>query len=94
MSIFRKVLQFKNSPKLSIICKVSCRTMGIFRSTVVVANDISNAKLAIKLKEALLEMFLDWIHQFVHNLVWDVCYPFGQCKPLGFQIMLRNVFGS
>jgi hypothetical protein len=44
-----EVLLFKNSPKPSSIQKAPFGTMGIFRPTVVVADDICSAKLAIEL---------------------------------------------
>jgi hypothetical protein len=48
-SAFREVLFFKNSPKLGTIQKAPRGTMGIFGPTIKVANDICNAKLAVKL---------------------------------------------
>jgi len=48
-STFKEVQLSKNTPKLGIIEKALLGTMGIFNPTVVVADDICNAKLAIKL---------------------------------------------
>jgi hypothetical protein len=48
-STFREVLSSKNSPELDIIEKAPHGTTGIFRPTLVVADDICNAKLAMKL---------------------------------------------
>jgi hypothetical protein len=39
----------ENVPKLGMIQKAPRGTMGIFRPTLVVADDICNAKLAMKL---------------------------------------------
>ena len=78
-STFGEVLLSKNSPKLGIVQKVPCGTMGFLRPAVVVTDDIRNAKLAIELgKEwALLRLSFDRVRQFEYKLVRDVGYPIG-----------------
>ena len=75
-----EVLFLKNVPKLGTIQKPFRGTMEIFRPTDMVAKDIHNAKLAIKLGKqwALLGTAFDLVGQLIRKVVWKLIYTGGQ----------------